>query len=665
MEKQKGGFRKWAGKSANKGGRFKEENFYGIYDDRDRTALGEVRKYRLKGAKKEKGGYSEPEVFLTVEKGVQPYCTCGEFVVAVHQSDDKFVLYPKDRRPVQIRSWNEFNESKDFKGTAVEYLREQQNSPSAVLTPLFKICTHDMIISDGKQLYSGFVYDFSSRLIRIGHVRQCRMKERSPSALRRICYVFSHNEVEYEDERFVLIQPFRGTTDEFLQQQGMWKALDESDENSGGAYSGDSSVTPGTFGEEPAETHAEAPQNEEPASAVEAKESATETEVNHGAGAGGSGFEVSQTSSQIPWACSDEEMQFLEKLQEYIENCGYTYEPRDVIRFHTSMKTGMITILSGSPGCGKSSLVELYARVLAGKKFEKGVKGLLQVDVNPSWAEPADLLGYWSPQDNDVFLSARNGLYEYLREAMKNEAEMYPVCFEEMNLACVEYYFSDFIQALARDKRTIYGYKHDGEAELEVCDNVRFVGTCNNDETSRRFSPRFLDRCNLIKLEDGTDWGFDTRQAGFELLSDQEPITAKIYASWSNEDSIAVAPDKLVNSYFCKLSEAFSSIGAGISPRTRKHITKYVRSRPNVENVETEQERVLKALDEAVVQRVVPRCVITPMSLEGSRYVVSLLSSFPDGLDGDKIVDNPRMELSVKALTDLIKEHEELLKWNG
>jgi len=100
-------------------------------------------------------------------------------------------------------------------------------------------------------------------------------------------------------------------------------------------------------------------------------------------------------------------------------------------------------------------------------------------------------------------------------------ARPYFVILDEMNLAKVEYYFSDFLSTL--ESRTIVGgiirqeplALHDQPGEerfadetgeysipprLEVPPNVYFTGTVNVDETTYMFSPKVLDRANTIEF---------------------------------------------------------------------------------------------------------------------------------------------------------------------
>ena len=77
----------------------------------------------------------------------------------------------------------------------------------------------------------------------------------------------------------------------------------------------------------------------------------------------------------------------------------------------------------------------------------------------------------------------------------------------------VEYYFSDFLSALESDEpielmasgveEELLALGHDElPAQLKIPPNVSFLGTVNVDETTQSFSPKVLDRANVIEFSD-------------------------------------------------------------------------------------------------------------------------------------------------------------------
>ena len=144
------------------------------------------------------------------------------------------------------------------------------------------------------------------------------------------------------------------------------------------------------------------------------------------------------------------------------------------------------------------------------------------VAVRPDWTDSRGLLGYFNPITGGyvttpflrLVLRAVNE-YERATEAGDGEQpEPYFVVLDEMNLARVEHYFSDFLSAMESGEPIAL---HDveslqsgeGEVEtlavpkhLEVPPNLYFVGTVNVDESTYMFSPKVLDRAFTLELNE-------------------------------------------------------------------------------------------------------------------------------------------------------------------
>src|SRR5699024_622559 len=84
---------------------------------------------------------------------------------------------------------------------------------------------------------------------------------------------------------------------------------------------------------------------------------------------------------------------------------------------------------------------------------------------------------------------------------------MFIVLLDEMNLAHVELYFSDMLSKLERRRNS------DDEINveidlgagmpkylLELTDSILWVGTMNEDETTKSLSDKVLDRGNLLSF---------------------------------------------------------------------------------------------------------------------------------------------------------------------
>ena len=141
------------------------------------------------------------------------------------------------------------------------------------------------------------------------------------------------------------------------------------------------------------------------------------------------------------------------------------------------------------------------------------------VAVRPDWTDNRGLLGYLNPITGryvvEPFLDLLLRADSEARRAKENRRTPRPffAVLDEMNLARVEHYFSDFLSALESEKPLpLHGSLSIelGEDEhlvrvprrLSIPPNLFFVGTVNVDETTYMFSPKVLDRAFTIELND-------------------------------------------------------------------------------------------------------------------------------------------------------------------
>ena len=197
----------------------------------------------------------------------------------------------------------------------------------------------------------------------------------------------------------------------------------------------------------------------------------------------------------------------LSNLWDYIRERQLGYSKDDLNNFHACMKSGLLTILAGMSGTGKTRLPLEYASFF-GLNEDDGT--LLFLPISPSYTEPDDILGYYNPQDK-IFVPSPTGLTECLIEASKHPEKAYMVLFEEMNLAQIEHWFAPFLSVMEKDSEQwsiqLYSSKvechnsQDFPARIRIGTNVIFVGTINIDETTTALSDRLLDRSFVIHLE--------------------------------------------------------------------------------------------------------------------------------------------------------------------
>lgn len=250
------------------------------------------------------------------------------------------------------------------------------------------------------------------------------------------------------------------------------------------------------------------------------------------------------------------EQTFINDLNQVALANQLVYNMEDLVNFHIAVKTGALVVLAGMSGVGKSQLVISYARALGLSGVDEAGeerKQFLFIPVRPRWNDDADLIGFYDAV-HKIYRPAETGLVDFLIEASKedNQDKLYLICFDEMNLARVEHYFSQFLSILelSEDRYlTLYSEKlapevynrHEYSPRVPIGNNVFFVGTVNIDESSYQFSDKVLDRANVINLkiyESLRAWKSVFEEKAAQKPSDEpaqlSPVPGKVFASWCN-----------------------------------------------------------------------------------------------------------------------------------
>ena len=190
--------------------------------------------------------------------------------------------------------------------------------------------------------------------------------------------------------------------------------------------------------------------------------------------------------------------EIIDVIKKYIVSKGFSYDNNLIENFYLSIKSKPFVILAGTSGTGKTKLVKLFAEAI-GADYKL-------VSVRPDWSDSSDLFGHFNLKNEFV----PGVIIDYVKCAEKNWDHPYFLCLDEMNLARVEYYLSDFLSVIEtryRDGNRIVTDEIilDKAAEkkygkLILPDNLYVIGTVNMDETTFPFSKKVLDRANTIEF---------------------------------------------------------------------------------------------------------------------------------------------------------------------
>ena len=237
------------------------------------------------------------------------------------------------------------------------------------------------------------------------------------------------------------------------------------------------------------------------------------------------------------------------------------YTDNDIRAFLAGMAVSRLIILQGMSGTGKSSLPRIFSEAISG--FNR------LIPVESSWRDRNELLGYYN--DFNKKFNAKSFTIELYRSTKKRCKEVPTfIVLDEMNLARIEYYFSDFLailqepdhdkwlielvssdmrtlpmelpeevkQRMRKDDPTVFAIwekiersrqgdlkseTSDEEKEMltsylaklgrltgakdlidgrkiRVTDNIWFIGTANQDESTFEISDKVYDRAQVVSL---------------------------------------------------------------------------------------------------------------------------------------------------------------------
>ncbi|MBC7231338.1 MAG: EVE domain-containing protein [Actinobacteria bacterium] len=230
------------------------------------------------------------------------------------------------------------------------------------------------------------------------------------------------------------------------------------------------------------------------------------------------------------------------KIYNYIQGKGLHFPPSLVTDYLLALKTKPFVILTGVSGTGKTKLAQLVADYFTEEDKER----VAFVPVRPDWTDNQGLLGFYN------LITQRyepTELLKLLLRAAEDLENPYFLILDEMNLAKVEHYFSDFLSCLEsgtpillHDQPEDLSFS-DGKREylipprLQIPENLYITGTVNVDETTYMFSPKVLDRAFTLefdRVETGAYLGLEEASSeedfrlkeGFTLLPQEHATRA-------------------------------------------------------------------------------------------------------------------------------------------
>lgn len=262
------------------------------------------------------------------------------------------------------------------------------------------------------------------------------------------------------------------------------------------------------------------------------------------------------------------------RFREYAAaNLGLYYSMENIREFIAGLAVSHIIILQGMSGTGKTSLAYAFGEFIGNSSTI--------IPIQPMWKERSDLLGYYNE-----FTKKYNGtvLFRKMYEANCSD-KLYVTVLDEMNIARVEYYFAEFLSLLEIPNPElryleIVSDKWESDPEglkdgrIKLPENMWFIGTTNNDDSTFSVSDKVYDRAMVVNLE---------KSAPFIASAPQNPAYIsfgkfdKLINDSENGFEMTKRNERRLRELDGYLAENFQiTFGNRIEKQIRKYIAAYV-----------------------------------------------------------------------------------------
>ncbi|TPH33823.1 restriction endonuclease [Helicobacter pylori] len=378
--------------------------------------------------------------------------------------------------------------------------------------------------------------------------------------------------------------------------------------------------------------------------------------------------QIVKTNPKVLGAPSNEveELAFLERIEKGMQEFNVFYPKRLLYMFHTALKSASLSplsVLSGVSGTGKSELPKLYAHF--------GGLNFLSIAVQPTWDSPESLMGYFNAIENKF--DATEFLRFFIQTTLSNNEEPYGlkeamniVLLDEMNLAHIELYFAEFLSKLEikRSKETNISIKLGTGLtwELPLGDNLLFVGTMNEDESTKMLSDKVLDRAFCLNFERPKELISKQQKP---LPSNGEYLKVETFNRWINKKGDQEA--KLEGKYKKlteEINERLSACRRSIGHRVWQSMSAYMHNHPLVLHASDKDKALEFAYEECLVLKIFPKLRgVQTRNNQHLTKIQDLLKDFSVSSDFKQAMENDSKEFVFNSANYLNNaEYEKLLK---
>ena len=226
------------------------------------------------------------------------------------------------------------------------------------------------------------------------------------------------------------------------------------------------------------------------------------------------------------------------------------YTPEMIRLFVSALASTKIVILQGISGTGKTSLAYAWGKFL---KHDSCI-----ASVQPSWRDRSEVFGYFNE------FTRKFNETDILKEIYKAgyTDDIYTIILDEMNISRVEYYFAEMLSILEMPNHDEWiieivssAWKNDPvhlkSGKLHIADNVWYIGTINNDDSTFMVTDKVYDRAMPLDINDkgkvftpidtpAQDINYSYLNNLFQTAMDTYPLSDEINAKIEDMDNYVI-----------------------------------------------------------------------------------------------------------------------------
>lgn len=178
------------------------------------------------------------------------------------------------------------------------------------------------------------------------------------------------------------------------------------------------------------------------------------------------------------------------------------FRREDLQLFVGGLAMSQLHVFQGISGTGKTSLAKAFAKAVGGECQD--------IAVQAGWRDRSDLLGHYNAfEKRFAEKECLQAIYRARTPSARDRFNI--VLLDEMNLSRPEQYFADFLSALEKSAGDRWirlmesappNAPHrlrDGR-EIQLPQNLWFIGTANQDETTNELADKTHDRAFVLEL---------------------------------------------------------------------------------------------------------------------------------------------------------------------